>query len=82
MNPLFMSKNVVDSGNAKKVGQDQKHLKLDIVTQDKPISAIGFNFGSKIEKLYNGNEIDICYSINENEWNGKRQLQLLIKDIK
>ena len=82
MNPLFMSKNVVDSGNARQVGQDQKHLKLDIVTQDKPISAIGFNFGSKIEKLYNGNVIDICYCINENEWNGNRQLQLLIKDIK
>ena len=28
------------------------------------------------------NEIDICYSISENEWNGNKQLQLLIKDIK
>ena len=25
---------------------------------------------------------DICYSIEENEWNGKKSLQLRIKDIK
>jgi len=82
MNPIFMSKNVVDSGNARKVGQDQKHLKLDIVAEDKSISAIGFNFGSKHDKVNNGNEIDICYCVDENVWNGNRQLQLLIKDIK
>lgn len=82
MNPTFTSKKVFDSGNSKQVGQDKAHLKLEIVTDEKPISAIGFGLGSKFEKTLNKKAIDICYSIGENEWNGNKKIQLLIKDIK
>ena len=82
MNPVFVSKKVIDSGNAKQVGEDKAHLKLNILDAHQTIPAIAFGLGSKYDKTINKNEIDICYSISENEWNGNKQLQLLIKDIK
>ncbi|MDA0682206.1 MAG: hypothetical protein O2781_02520 [Bacteroidetes bacterium] len=27
-------------------------------------------------------EFDICYAIEENEWNGKKSLQLQLRDLK
>ncbi len=82
MNPVFVSKKVIDSGDAKQVGEDKAHLKLNILDSHQSIPAIAFGLGSKYDKTINKNEIDICYSISENEWNGNKQLQLLIKDIK
>jgi len=82
MNPVFVSKKVIDSGDAKQVGEDKAHLKLNILDSHQSIPAIAFGLGSKFDKTINKNEIDICYSIGENEWNGNKQLQLLIKDIK
>tara|TARA_B100000963_G_scaffold8172_1_gene6419 strand:- start:21610 stop:23286 length:1677 start_codon:yes stop_codon:yes gene_type:complete len=82
MNPVFVSKKVIDSGHAKQVGEDKAHLKLNILDDHKSISAIAFGLGTKYDITINKNEIDICYSISENEWNGNKQLQLLIKDIK
>tara|TARA_B100001248_G_scaffold262276_1_gene257185 strand:- start:10596 stop:12272 length:1677 start_codon:yes stop_codon:yes gene_type:complete len=82
MNPVFLSKKVIDSGDAKQVGEDKAHLKLNILDSHQSIPAIAFGLGSKYDKTINKNEIDICYSISENEWNGNKQLQLLIKDIK
>lgn len=82
MNPVFVSKKVIDSGDAKQVGEDKAHLKLNILDSHQSIPAIAFGLGSKYDKTINKNEIDICYSIGENEWNGNKQLQLLIKDIK
>ena len=34
------------------------------------------------EKLVQNTSIDIAYVINENEWNGKKSIQLELKDIK
>ena len=82
MNPVFVSKKVIDSGDAKQVGEGKAHLKLNILDSHQSIPAIAFGLGSKYDKAINKNEIDICYSIGENEWNGNKQLQLLIKDIK
>ena len=82
MNPVFVSKKVIDSGDARQVGEDKAHLKLNILDSHQSIPAIAFGLGSKYDKTINKNEIDICYSISENEWNGNKQLQLLIKDIK
>ena len=82
MNPVFVSKKVIDTGNAKRVGEDKAHLKLNILGTHKSIPAIAFGLGAKHDKTINKNEIDICYSISENNWSGNTQLQLLIKDIK
>jgi len=41
---------------------------------------IGFNLASQLKEL-NGDRINLCYSLSENFWNNKRELQLIIKDF-
>jgi single-stranded-DNA-specific exonuclease len=83
MSPVFETDNVIDAGKAKIVGNN--HLKLEVFQRDvrsEPISAIAFQQGEGFEYIRDGNPFNICYHIEENEWNGKKSFQLNIKDIK
>lgn len=81
MDPVFISENVRDDGSARLL-KDQ-HLKLRI-SQDgfNAIEAIGFNMVEPFKRISKGEPFNICYHIYENEFNGKKSLQLFIKDIK
>ncbi len=81
--PVFMTKNVVDTGYAKTVGADDKHLKCHFKCLQTGIkfAGIGFNLGHKITLLQNQAPVNIVYNLDENEWNGTISLQLRIKDI-
>ena len=80
--PIFISKNVVDSGYTKRIGKGKDHLRINIKHINRFISGIGFGMGRFFKKIQEHPSFDICYSIEENEWNGKKSLQLRIKDIK
>lgn len=43
--------------------------------------AIAFSMGELIEEIHIDDEIDVAYVIDENEWNGRKNLQLKVKDI-
>ena len=81
--PVFMTKNVVDTGYAKTVGADDKHLKCHFKCPQSGIkfAGIGFNLGHKLVLLQNQALVNIVYNLDENEWNGTVSLQLRIKDI-
>jgi len=83
MSPVFITHGVIDTGYGKVVGNN--HLKLSVVHPDIsgfPISSIAFQLGQFIEPVKNNKRIDICYHVEENEWNNTTSLQLNIKDIK
>ncbi|MDT0606397.1 single-stranded-DNA-specific exonuclease RecJ [Croceitalea rosinachiae] len=83
MNPVFMAENVQDTGYAKGVGEDEKHLKLTVTQKgSKPIGAIGFNLGDKIGVVKSKNRFDIAFNLDENEWQGNVSIQLKLKDLK
>ena len=42
-------------------------------------NAIGFNLGNKMALVKN--DFNIVYALDENEWNGHKSVQLLLKDI-
>jgi len=81
--PVFLSKKVKDSGYAKTVGADNKHLKCFMKQQytSHQFGGIGFNVGNKLN-LLKESTVSVAYNLDENEWNGKCSLQLRIKDIK
>jgi single-stranded-DNA-specific exonuclease len=82
MKPTFTSTCVRDNGYGKQVGADKTHLKLNIFQGEnqKTYNAIGFNLGAKIALV--NDEFDIVYALDENEWNGRKTVQLLLKDLK
>lgn len=82
MTPVFLTKNINDSGYGKSIGQNEEHLKLFVKQNNSEgIAAIGFGLGHKINIIKNKNSFDLVYSIDENEWNGNLSLQLRVKDI-
>ena len=85
MLPVFLSENVLDYGTSRPVGKNLEHLKLDLVEptgSSSIFSGIAFNQAEHYEAISQGLPFDICYSITENEFRGKTNLQLYIKDIK
>ncbi|KKS78922.1 MAG: Single-stranded-DNA-specific exonuclease RecJ, partial [Candidatus Beckwithbacteria bacterium GW2011_GWA2_43_10] len=78
--PLFATKKV-KLLSFRSVGQDNKHLKLSLRGDSLQVEAIAFSFGHLAQKLTPGQLVDIVYMIESNEWNGKKSLQLKIKDI-
>lgn len=82
--PIFLTENVYDNGNGRKVGAEGGHLKLELIQESHPyhhISAIAFNMSHFFEHIKAGNPIDVCYSIVENYYRGTANTQLRIKDL-
>ena len=83
MTPIFMSKNICDTGFPKLMGADQSHLKLFVKQNNSQgITAIGFGMGNKLNLVSNKKSFDAAYCIDENEWNGNVSIQLRLRDIK
>ncbi len=85
MSPIFASRNVFDKGTGRMVGSSGEHLKLDLChesTGSKTFPAIAFSQAEHFEYIKAGKPIDICYSIEMNDFRGNRNLQLNIRDIK
>jgi single-stranded-DNA-specific exonuclease len=85
MSPLFISRNVFDSGTGRMVGSSGEHLKLDLCqesTGTRTFPGIAFGQANHFEYIKAGKPIDVCYSVEINEFRGNRTLQLNIKDIR
>ena len=84
-NPVFLTEDVYDAGNGRKVGAGGIHLKLDLMQESQPyrqIPAIGFNMADFYDHIKAGNPIDVCYSIVENFYRGSSTMQLRLKDMR
>jgi len=81
LSPVFLSSEIIDGGYSKRIGSDKSHLKIIAKTSRGSIHGIGFGMGDYFEIIKHPNLFNICYSISENEWNGRKNLQLMLKDI-
>ena len=83
--PVFVTRNVSNRGDARLVGAEREHLKMDLIQGQKPntvIPAIAFQQPKLYEYVRTGRSIDVCYSVVENHYRGAVFAQLRIKDIK
>ncbi len=65
------------------VGNNGNHLRINLSHENgQKKKFIGFCFGSWCEKLKAGDKIDVVFEIDVNEWNGNRELQMKIIDLK
>lgn len=63
------------------VGENGKHLKLKVSNRNIIREGIGFNLGSLHQELASTKEVDLAFSLEENNWNGSVQVQMNLKDI-
>ncbi len=78
--PVFVSNNVKVVGIPTVVGNG--HLKMRIKQNNSgTFDAIGFNMHEYLPGVRNGQPFDIAYVLEENFWNGRRTLQMRLKDI-
>lgn len=65
----------------KSVGNGSSHLKLKLGQEGvAPVDAIGFRLGHWLEDM--PERIDVAYHLEINEWQGRRNLQLNLQDIR
>ncbi|MFT4673216.1 MAG: single-stranded-DNA-specific exonuclease [Saprospiraceae bacterium] len=81
--PVFMTKNLKDTGYGKCVGADKTHLRITVKQGNKnAFVGIGFGLGDKKNVACTNTPFMAAYCIDENEWQGNVTLQLRLKDIK
>lgn len=83
--PVFCTHGVQDYGTSKLVGREQEHIKLEIIdskSASSPIHGIAFGMSRFNAHIKQMKPFDICYTIEENTYNGNTTLQLMIKDIR
>jgi single-stranded-DNA-specific exonuclease len=76
--PLFLSRNV-QVLHKQVVGSDKQHLKLKLGEGAKQYDAIAFRQAERASQL--GKHSDVVYTLEANEWQGHRRLQLNVQDI-
>lgn len=77
--PIFCFKNLkIDSIRALTEG---KHLKMSLRDDNLSINAIGFNIGEKAQEYRMGDKVDVVGSLEINEYNGMKSIQINLKDI-
>ena len=81
--PLFVSRNLSDTGSSRRIGSDGTHLKL--VLRDRgsgtTVNGIAFGMGDLIDMVQAG-PVDIIYHLGENHFNGNTSLQIEVQDIR
>lgn len=83
MAPVFLTKNVKDTGYAKPIGKDNEHLKLFVKQNgSQGFGAMGFNLGNKLLLSKNHKPFEMVYHLDENEYNGNVTVQFRLKDLR
>jgi len=79
--PVFATEDVrvVD---CRRVGQEDKHLRLRLARETMQFDAIAFRQGEWFERLSPGSRVDVAYHLEINEWNGNIKLQLNVQDLR
>jgi len=80
LKPIFIAKGVINSGYSRVV--KEQHIKFSLRQNDVTFSGIGFGMAGKFHLLEQKKPLDVVYTLDENEWNGDKHLQLKVIDIR
>jgi single-stranded-DNA-specific exonuclease len=79
MRPVFIARNVQDTGFSKIV--KEQHIRFVLKQNNITLTGIGFNMAAKFELLQMQQPLDIVFTVDENEWNGEKSLQMKMIDL-
>lgn len=81
--PVFLSHDLVDTGYPRVVGSN--HLKfsaISLMSRSRSFPAIGFQLGEHYARVKKGDSFSLCFTLEENYWNGRTDIQLNVKDLR
>ncbi len=81
LRPVFVARNVIDTGYSKIVKEQHLRVSVRQPAENVSITGIGFGMAEKLPLLQLKKPIDIAFKIDENEWNGEKNLQLRVIDL-
>ncbi|MEW4567119.1 single-stranded-DNA-specific exonuclease RecJ [Tautonia sp. JC769] len=68
-------------GQPRIVGERKNHVQLRLSQNGTTVKAIGWNMAEKLGALAAGTECAIAFLPSINEWNGRREVQLELRDV-
>ena len=80
LKPVFITKNVTSTAGTKVV--KESHIRFVVRKEDITLTGIGFNLAAKFHLLQENKPLDIVFTIDENDWNDQKNLQLKIIDFR
>jgi single-stranded-DNA-specific exonuclease len=80
MRPVFIARHVFDSGYSRVV--KEQHIRFSLRQENILFNGIGFNMADKFHLLQLSAPLDIIFTLDENEWNGEKHLQLKVIDCR
>ena len=80
MRPVFVVKNVTDSGYSRIV--KEQHIRFSLRQDNILFNGIGFNMAQKFHLLQQKKPVDVVFTLDENEWNNSKHLQLKVIDFR
>ena len=80
--PLFATRNLINHRDTRVVGKTSEHLRLDVTDRAYAITGIAFGRADMAQHIQNGNPVDICYELDENTFNNRTTIQMMVQDIK
>jgi single-stranded-DNA-specific exonuclease len=80
MRPTFIAKKVVETGFSKVL--KEQHIRLSVKQKDIHLTGIGFNMADKFSLVQKNQPLDIVFTLDMNEWNGEKNLQMKLIDIR
>ena len=61
---------------------DGKHTRMILSNGEATVTAMYFSNSPKSLNIYSGDKVDVIFTIDVNEWLGRKNVQLIIKDVK
>ena len=80
--PLFATRKLINHRDTRVVGKTGEHLRLDVTDRAYAITGIAFGRAEMAQHIQNGNPVDICYELDENTFNNRTTIQMMVQDIK
>lgn len=80
MRPVFIAEKVYDTGFSKIV--KEQHIRFVVKQKNITFTGIGFNMANKFELLQHQQPLDLVFTLDENEWNGEKTIQLKMIDLR
>lgn len=79
MRPVLLCRSLTNCRQPRIVGKN--HLKLSVYGGGITMDAIGFGLGERLQQIAGAAEFGLAFTLDENEWNGRKSLQMKVKGV-